>query len=134
MKEYVFLRINDRFKNFFFHDNISSFLELYYRREESVFYKEQFRLFLEKNKQKEIVQYLKNKLSDREEMNVSINKVTLVNHFYKTKEILELNDNYLILKGDFEKSIISKYLSDYDSDFLLIDINKNKIERLALVN
>ena len=134
MKEYVFLRINDKFKDLFSGSNISSFLELYYRREESVFYKQQFRLFLEKNREKEIVQYLKNKLANREELSVTINTLTLVNSFYNTKETLELNDNYLLLKGNFEKSIFSRYLCEYDSNFLMIDINNNKIERLALVN
>ena len=81
VKEYVFLRINDKFRNLFSSDNLSSFLELYYRRDESVFYKEQFRLFLEKNKYKEILHYLKTKLSNREEMSIDANKITLVNNF-----------------------------------------------------
>ena len=54
MKEYVFLRINEKF-NCLFYDNLPAFLELYNRKEESVFYKEQFRLFLEKNKMKDII-------------------------------------------------------------------------------
>ena len=61
MKEYVFLRINERFKNLFLEDNLNSFLELYFRRNENVFYKQQFNLFLEKNKLKEITYYLKDK-------------------------------------------------------------------------
>ena len=134
LKEYVFLRINEKFRNFFACENISSFLELYYRRDESVFYKEQFRLFLEKNKPGEIVSYLKSKLANRDELSVKLNILTLVNTFYNTKEVLELNDNYLVLKGDFNHSVISKYLCEYDSDFLMIDINKSKIERLSLVN
>ena len=111
-----------------------SFLELYHRKEESVFYKQQFRLFLEKNKEKEIVQYLKNRLTNREELSVNVNQLTLINSFYNSKEVLELNDNYLLLKGNVDKSIFSKYLSEYDSEFLRIDLNNNKIERLALVN
>ena len=134
MKEYVFLRINDKFKDLFSNENISSFLELYYRRDESVFYKEQFRIFLEKNKQKEIVSYLKNKLSDRNELSIESNKIYLSNNYNNTKEVLELKDNYLVVNGNFEKSVFSKYLCEYDSDFLMIDLNNSKIERLALVN
>lgn len=134
MKEYVFLRINDRFRNLFSNDNLGSFLELYYRRDESVFYKEQFRFFLEKNKQKEIIAYLKSKLDDRNEISIESNKILLSNNYNETKESLELLDNYLILNGNFDKSVFSKYLSEYDSDFLVIDINNSKIERLSLVN
>ena len=134
MKEYVFLRINDKFRNLFCNENISSFLELYYRREESVFYKEQFRLFLEKNKQKEIVSYLKSKLADRVGLNIENNKIKLFNEFNNNKETLELRDNYLILNGNFDKSVLSKYLCEYDSDFLVIDVCNNKINRLVLAN
>lgn len=134
MKEYVFLRINDRFKTLFCKDNISSFLELYYRKEESVFYKEQFRMFLEKNKQNEILTYLKRKLSDRNMVKVEQNKIYLNNEFNDSKEVLELKDNYLIVNSSLEKSVFSKYLCEYDSDFLVIDTNNNKIERLVLVN
>ena len=134
MKEYVFLRINDKFRNIFSHDNISSFLELYYRRDESVFYKEQFKVFLEKNKQKEIISYLKSKLSNRDEVVINENTITLNNNYNDSKEILELKDNYLVVNGNFEKSVFSRYLCEYDSDFLVIDLNNSKIERLALVN
>lgn len=134
MKEYVFLRINDRFRNIFANDNISSFLELYYRKDESVFYREQFKLFLEKNKQKEILSYFKMKLANRNEVIIDDYKITINNNFNETKEILELRDNYLLVNGNFEKSVFSKYLSEYDSDFLVIDLNRNKIERLSLVN
>lgn len=134
MKEYVFLRINDRFRNIFVNDNISSFLELYYRKDESVFYREQFKLFLEKNKQKEILSYFKMKLANRNEVIIDDYKITINNNFNETKEILELRDNYLLVNGNFEKSVFSKYLSEYDSDFLVIDLNRSKIERLSLVN
>lgn len=134
MKEYVFLRINDKFRCLFSNENLSSFLELYYRREESVFYKEQFRLFLEKNKQKEIIAYLKSKLGNRDELIIESNKLLLTNTFSDTKEILELKDNYLVVNGNFDNSVFSKYLCEYDSDFLVIDLNNSKIERLALVN
>ena len=134
MKEYVFLRINDRFRNIFANDNISSFLELYYRKDESVFYREQFKLFLEKNKQKEILSYFKMKLANRNEVIIDDYKITINNNFNETKEILELRDNYLLVNGNFEKSVFSKYLSEYDSDFLVIDLNRSKIERLSLVN
>ena len=134
MKEYVFLRINDKFRNLFSNNNLSSFLELYYRKDESVFYKEQFKLFLEKNKQKEIISYLKEKLSCINSIVVENNKISLHNEFKKTKEILELKDNYLIVNGNFEKSVFSRYLCEYDSDFLVIDINNKKIQRLSLVN
>lgn len=134
MKEYVFLRINDKFRNIFSNDNISSFLELYYRRDESVFYKEQFKVFLEKNKQKEIISYLKSKLSNRDEVVINENTITLNNNYNDSKEILELKDNYLVVNGNFEKSVFSRYLCEYDSDFLVIDLNNSKIERLALVN
>lgn len=134
MKEYVFLRINERFKNLFCKDNISSFLELYYRKEESVFYKEQFRMFLEKNKQNEILIYLKRKLADRNLVRIEQNKIYLGNEFNDSREILELKDNYLIVNSSLEKSVFSKYLCEYDSDFLVIDTNNNKIERLVLVN
>lgn len=134
MKEYVFLRINDKFRNFFSNDNINAFLELYNRRKESVFYSEQFRFFLEKNRQKEIIQYLKNKLSSRDEMSIINNKLTLINNYYSTTETLELNDNFLILNGEVKNSVFIKYLCEYDSEFLMIDINKNKIERISLVN
>lgn len=134
MKEYVFLRINDKFRNFFLNENMSAFLELYFRREESVFYKEQFRLFLEKNKQKEMICYFKSKLSQRKGFYIENNKVNLVNEFNDNKESLELRDNYLILNGNFDKSVLSKYLCEYDSDFLVIDVDKNKIDRLILAN
>ena len=134
MKEYVFLRINEQFKDLFLNNNLQSFLELYNRREESVFYKEQFRLFLEKNKQKEIIKYIKEKLNNREDMLIESNKISISNKFNDDKESLEFRDKYLIVNGHFKKSVFSKYLSEYDSDFLVIDINNNKIERLSLVN
>jgi len=134
MKEYVFLRINDRFRCLFSNENLSSFLELYYRKEESVFYKEQFREFLEKNKQHEICAYLKSKLGNREELIFDTNKIYLSNRFNDTKETLEFKGNYLILNGNFDNSVFSKYLCEYDSDFLVIDVNNSKIQRLALVN
>lgn len=134
MKEYVFLRINERFKNIFCNENLNSFLELYYRREESVFYKEQFRIFLEKNKQKEIINYLKSKLKNREGIKIENNKIFILNQYNDTNESLELCDNYLKINGEFENSIFGKFLSEYDSTFLMIDVNNNKIERLSLVN
>ena len=134
MKEYVFLRINDKFRDLFANQNLSSFLELYNRREESVFYKEQFRLFLEKNKQKEIIAYLKEKLDNRNDLTIENNKLILRNSYNENNEVLELRDNFLIINGDFDKSVFAKYLSEYDSDFLRIDLNNNKIQRLILVN
>jgi hypothetical protein len=134
MKEYVFLRIKDRFKDVFCNENLSSFLELYNRREESVFYKEQFRIFLEKNKQKEIICYLKDKLRNRDDLKIENNKIFISNKFNDSSESLELWDNYLKVNGSFDNSIFSKYLSEYDSTFLIIDINNNKIGRLSLVN
>lgn len=134
MEKYVFLRINEQFRDFFLNDNLSSFLELYNRREESVFYKEQFRLFLEKNKQKEIIKYLKEKLSNREEMILESDRISISNKFDNNKESLIVRDKYLIVNGNINKSIFKKYLSEYDNDFLIIDINNNKIERLSLVN
>jgi hypothetical protein len=134
MKEYIFLRINENFRNLFFDDNLNAFLELYYRRDESVFYKEQFSFFLVKNKQKEIINYLKGKLNNRNELVIENSRILLTNNFNDSKEILELRDNYLLLKSDFNKSVFSKYLSEYDSDFLVIDINKRMIEKLAMVN
>ena len=134
MKEYVFLRINNDFKDLFNSDNLNAFLELYYRRDESVFYKEQFKLFLTRNKNKEIINYLKGKLNNRNELVIENNVLKLSNDFNNTKEGLELNDNYLKVNGNFDKSIFGKYLCEYDSDFLMIDLNKSKIERLVLVN
>ena len=134
MKEYVFLRINDKFKCLFSKENLSSFLELYYRRDESVFYKEQFKLFLEKNKQKEIMNYLKGKLLNRSDLLIENDKMSLQNYYSDEREILEFKDNYLYLNGNFKKSVFLKYLCEYDSSFLMIDINNSKIQRLALVN
>ena len=134
MNEYVFFRINDRFKDLFSRDNLSAFLELYYRREESVFYKEQFREFLEKNRQREMMAYLKQRLFGREEVEFQIDRILLSNEFNESNEVLIISDNYLTLKGDFKKSVFSKYLCEYDTNFLMIDINKKKIHRLALVN
>ena len=62
------------------------------------------------------------------------NKIYLYNKFNENKECLELKDNYLIVNSESAQSVFSRYLCDYDSDFLVIDIRNNKIERLALVN
>ena len=129
----VFLKINDSFKDFFT-GNLSSFLELYNRREESVFYKEQFRLFLEKNKTKEIINFLKFKLANREDFIIDPYSITLFNKFNSSKETLEISDRYLHMQTSFNKSVLLRYLCEYDSEFILIDLNNNKIERLALVN
>lgn len=133
MKEYVFLKVNDRF-NDLFTGNLSSFLELYNRREESVFYKEQFRIFLQKNKIKEIIAFMKSKLSNREEFTIKDNEITLFNKYNDNKEQLEISDKYLSIKTNFDKSVLIRYLCEYDSEYLLLDLNNNKIERLALVN
>ena len=133
MNKYVFLRINERFKNFF-RGNLESFLELYYRREENVFYKEQFRLFLTKNSRKDISNYLVKSLGVREELNVISNKMVLENKYKENDEILEMYDNYILLTTDNKNSPFKRYLLDYDNDFIIIDLNNSKIERLSLVN
>jgi hypothetical protein len=131
MNKYVFLRINDRFKNFF-KGNKDAFLELYYRKEESVFYKEQFRMFLEKNNQKEITNYLIKSIGVREELSLSLNKIILENKYEDNKESLETYDNYLLVNSSNNDNLLKKYLLEYDSDFIVIDLNNSKIETCYL--
>ena len=133
MNKYVFLRINDKFK-MFFKGNYEAFLELYYRREESVFYKEQFRLFLIKNNRKEIMDYLVKTIGIRDELKVGSNKITLANRYLENKEYIEIYDNYLLLTSDLDESVIKRYLLEYSSEFIIIDLNNSKIGRFALVN
>ena len=133
MNKYVFLRINDKFK-MFFKGNYEAFLELYYRREESVFYKEQFRLFLIKNNRKEIMDYLVKTIGIRDELKVGSNKITLANRYLENKEYIEIYDNYLLLTSDLDESVITRYLLEYSSEFIIIDLNNSKIGRFALVN
>jgi len=133
MNKYVFLRINDKFK-MFFKGNYDAFLELYYRREESVFYKEQFKFFLVKNNVKEIMSYLIKTIGIRDELKVCKNKITLANRYLENKESVEIHDNYLLLTSSLEESVIRRYLLDYSSEFIIIDLNNSKIGRFALVN
>ena len=47
---------------------------------------------------------------------------------------MELGDKYLTIRSNLLNGVFSKYLLEYDSDFLVIDSKNNKIERLVLVN
>ena len=133
MNKYVFLRINEKFKAFF-KGNLDAFIELYNRREESVFYKEQFKLFLTNNNKKEMVNFILKSIGIREGVSFISNKIILENKYKNNKEILETYDNYLLLYSNSEISTFKKYLLEYDSDFVIIDINNSKIETLPLVN
>ena len=98
MSKYVFLRINDKFRDFF-KGNKEAFLELYYRRDESVFYKEQFKMFLEKNNKKEIKDYLIKSLGIREDISLLNDKIILENKYDNNEDILETYDNYLLMNS-----------------------------------
>ena len=91
MNKYVFLRINEKFK-MFFKGNLDAFVELYNRREESVFYKEQFRLFLEKNKK----EYYLRIVIDKEEDSIKKNKQE--DFKINILEILSLSLTQILLK------------------------------------
>ena len=124
MNKYVFLRINEKFKAFF-KGNLDAFIELYNRREESVFYKEQFKLFLTNNNKKEMVNFILKSIGIREGVSFISNKIILENKY---------KNNNLLLYSNSEISTFKKYLLEYDSDFVIIDINNSKIETLPLVN
>ena len=126
MSKYVFLRINDKFRDFF-KGNKEAFLELYYRRDESVFYKEQFKMFLEKNNKKEIKDYLIKSLGIREDISL-LNE----NKYDNNEDILETYDNYLLMNSVSKNSPFKRHLLEYDSNFIIIDLNNAKIETCYL--
>ena len=131
MSKYVFLRINDKFRDFF-KGNKEAFLELYYRRDESVFYKEQFKMFLEKNNKKEIKDYLIKSLGIREDISLLNDKIILENKYDNNEDILETYDNYLIMNSVSKNSPFKRHLLEYDSNFIIIDLNNAKIETCYL--
>ncbi|MBR3890825.1 MAG: sporulation inhibitor of replication protein SirA [Bacilli bacterium] len=131
MSKYVFLRINDKFRDFF-KGNKEAFLELYYRRDESVFYKEQFKMFLEKNNKKEIKDYLIKSLGIREDISLLNDKIILENKYDNNEDILETYDNYLLMNSVSKNSPFKRHLLEYDSNFIIIDLNNAKIETCYL--
>lgn len=131
MGKYVFLRINDKFKTFF-KGNTDAFLELYYRRDESVFYKEQFKLFLEKNNKKEIKDHIVKSFGKCKDIKLSNDKIILENRYNATSDILEAYDNYLVVNSEVKNSPFKRHLLEYDSDFIIIDLNNAKIETCHL--
>ena len=131
MSKYVFLRINDKFRDFF-KGNKEAFLELYYRRNESVFYKEQFRLFLEKNNKKEIKEFLIKSLGIRDDVSLLNDKIIIENKYDNNKDVLEAYDNYLLIDSNSKNSPFKRHLLEYDSNFIVIDINNAKIETCHL--
>ena len=131
MSKYVFLRLNDKFKEFF-KGNKEAFLELYIRREESVFYKEQFRVFLEKINQKELTNHLIKSMGIRDDMKVYSNQIIIENKYENNKDILEAHDNYLLIDISSKNNPFKRHLLDYDSDFIIIDLNNAKIETCYL--
>ena len=131
MSKYVFLRINDKFRDFF-KGNKEAFLELYYRRDESVFYKEQFKMFLEKNNNKEIKDYLIKSLGIREDISLLNDKIILENKYDNNEDILETYDNYLLMNSVSKNSPFKRHLLEYDSNFIIIDLNNAKIETCYL--
>lgn len=118
----------------FFKGNLDAFVELYNRRDESVFYKEQFKLFLRGNNKREMSNFLMKSIGIREDISFVSNKIIIENKYRENKEILETYDNYLLLSSNTSNSIFKKYLLEYDNDFVIIDINNSKIETLPLVN
>ena len=131
MSKYVFLRINDKFRDFF-KGNKEAFLELYYRRDESVFYKEQFKKFLEKNNKKEIKDYLIKSLGIREDISLLNDKIILENKYDNNEDILETYDNYLLMNSVSKNSPFKRHLLEYDSNFIIIDLNNAKKETCYL--
>ena len=89
-------------------------------------------MFLEKNNQKEITNYLIKSIGVREELSFSLNKIILENKYEDNKESLETYDNYLLVNSSNNDNLFKKYLLEYDSDFIVIDLNNSKIETCYL--
>jgi hypothetical protein len=66
------------------------------------------------------------------DMKVLSNRIIIDNKYENNKDILEAHDNYLLVDTEGKNNPFKRYLLDYDSDFIIIDLNNSKIETCYL--
>lgn len=134
VKKYCFYWIREDFLNLFNGDNLNAFLELYFRKEESNYYKNQFDIFVKNLDMNIISDILKDKFLIRKDFIIEGNKYILNNYITSNKEILVLKHNCIEVTTDYEVSPFINTLSDNFPDLIEIDENNCKIGRIGLVS
>ena len=134
MKKYYFYLIEDDFYDLFRGDNLKAFLELFFRKEDSCFYEKQFNLFVKELEVKKIAEIIKNKFESRKDFVVENNVYSLDNFITSSKETMRVYHNCVVVDSDYEVSPFINTLADNFPDFVGIDVNNYKIERIGLVS
>lgn len=134
MKKYYFYLIEDDFYDLFKGDNLKAFLELFFRKEESTYYVKQFELFVKEIDVIEIGDTLREKFCSRKDFYVDKNTFYLNNFITSNDEKLTLFHNEIVIETDYEVSPFINTLADNFPDFVGIDVNNYKIDRIGLVS
>lgn len=134
MKKYYFYLIEDDFYDLFKGDNLKAFLELFFRKEESTYYVKQFELFVKEIDVIEIGDTLREKFYLRKDFYVDKNTFYLNNFITSNDEKLTLFHNEIVIETDYEVSPFINTLADNFPDFVGIDVNNYKIDRIGLVS
>ena len=134
MKKYYFYLIEDDFYDLFKGDNLKAFLELFFRKEESTYYVKQFELFVKEIDVIEIGDTLREKFYSRKDFYVDKNTFYLNNFITSNDEKLTLFHNEIVIETDYEVSPFINTLADNFPDFVGIDVNNYKIDRIGLVS
>lgn len=134
MKKYCFYLIQDDFYDLFKGDNLNAFLEMFFRKEESTYYKKQFDLFVKELDIEKIKFVLKEKFEVRKDFCCEGNVFSLDNYITSNKEVMRVSYNCIELETDYEVSPFINTLGDYFPDLIGIDINNYKIDRIGLVS
>ena len=134
MKKYYFYLIEDDFYDLFKGDNLKAFLELFFRKEESTYYVKQFELFVKEIDVIEIGDTLREKFYSRKDFCVDKNTFYLNNFITSNDEKLTLFHNEIVIETDYEVSPFINTLADSFPDFVGIDVNNYKIDRIGLVS
>lgn len=134
MKKYYFYLIEDDFYDLFKGDNLKAFLELFFRKEESTYYVKQFELFVKEIDVIEIGDILREKFDSRKDFYVDKNTFYLNNFITSNDEKLTLFHNEIVIETDYEVSPFINTLADNFPDFVGIDVNNYKIDRIGLVS
>ena len=115
-------------------DNLKAFLELFFRKEESTYYVKQFELFVKEIDVIEIGDTLREKFYSRKDFYVDKNTFYLNNFITSNDEKLTLFHNEIVIETDYEVSPFINTLADNFPDFVGIDVNNYKIDRIGLVS
>ena len=134
LKKYYFYLIEEDFYSLFSGDNMSSFLEMFFRKESSTYYQKQFDLFVKDIDVAGIRRGVIDKFLDRNDFAILDNGFSLNNYITSNKETMTFCHNCIVVETDHEVSPFIGLLSDIVPDFVGIDVNNYKIDRIGLVS